>query len=112
MAYDPVKPFTVSIASGVTFSSAIDVGTAYRYMSLEIPSMASTTNVQILVSDTLAGTYRTLWHAPTTTSGSVSMIIAASNAVVPLPALHHRYMKVALGTASADSAYTFKVYGG
>lgn len=113
MAYDPVKPFYTAVTSGLSLSSALDVGTTYRHMSLGIPSMASGSDIQIQVSDAIDGTYRTLFHGPTVTSGTVSMVIASgvSNCVVPIPALHHRYLKVRLTSATSDTAYTFTVYG-
>lgn len=112
MSGRPVKYFQVTIASAVTFSSAIDLQQAYNKVSIVLPSMPSGTDVRLHVSETLDGTYRSLFHQPTVTSAAVSFTIASSisNCVVPIPNLHAQYVKIELSSATTSvggNAYTY-----
>ena len=111
MSYGPVQVFTVSMASAVSQSTAINLGKSFSKVSLVVPSMASGTEFGFKVSDALAGTYQTFYHQPTVTSGAVSFSIASavSKCVVPLPNLHVQYVKVFLASQTVDSAYQFSL---
>jgi len=114
MAFDSPRAFTTTIASAASQSSAISLNNNYTHVSLGIPSMASGSDIKILVSDKTDGTFMTLCLAPTVTSAAVAVQIASglSSSVIPIPGLHHGAMKVQLTTATTDTSYTFTVFGG
>lgn len=108
----PVSVFTVSMASAVSVTGAADLQQAWNKLSVVIPSMASGSDVYIMGSDTLAGTYKRIFHAPTTQSATVGAQFVTSgvtNCIVPLQNVHVRYLKVQLNTATTDTPYTFQI---
>jgi len=109
----PVSVFTVTMASGATFSSAIDLSGSWGKTALHVPSMTSGTDVRLQVSDSLTGTFVPLYHAPTVATAAPTVINIASsitNCVVPV-VIPARYVRVQLTTITTASINVFKVYG-
>jgi hypothetical protein len=109
----PVAPFAAysgRIASAAT-SVSFDVGGSWDSYALVIPAMTSGSAMGIRVSDKADGTYYPLYHAPTIASAPVAVSIASgiTNCAVGLPNTLGQYFQVYLATATADTAYTFKV---
>jgi len=109
----PVAPFAAfsgTITSAAT-SVSFDVGGAWDSYTLVIPAMASGSAMGFRVSDSAAGTYYPLYHAPTIASAPVAVSIASgiTACAVGIPNTLGRYFQVYLTTATADTAYTFKV---
>lgn len=107
-----VSVFTASMASAASVTSAFDLQKAYNKLSVIIPSMASGSDVYILASEELAGTYRRVFHAPTTVSATVGAQFVTSgvtNCIVPFHNVHARYLKVQLSSQTVDTPYTFKI---
>jgi len=109
----PISPNVVFTATGASAATSVrfDVGGGYDSYSLVIPSMASGTDMQIRMSETLGGTYRILYHPRTSASSPTSFIIAQaiSNCVLPIPYYLGQYIEVALTTATSDTAYDFSL---
>jgi hypothetical protein len=108
--------FSVSIASAVSQSSAIDLGRSWQNVILGIPSTTSGTDYGVMVSDASDGTYRRLNHAPTNsavaTVNPVQIASTVTNAMVPLPATGFRFMKILHTSQTVDSSYAYKIICG
>lgn len=114
MAYKRTLPYSLSLSSGLTLTSELDLLQSFDRILLGIPTMASATNVLVQVAATSGGTYRNLYHEPvngSTTPAKVSISSAVSQAYVPLEILGSRYMKVELSTAMTATAVEFDVVG-
>jgi len=113
MAYHRALPTSINIASGVSLSSAIDLGLACDKVLLGIPVIASGTNVNVFICESLSGTYRSLYHEPvaaTPTPVQVSISSAVTNCFVPLSILNAQYLKIQVPSITATSP-TFTVLG-
>ena len=107
MSYGPIQVYTVSIASGVTASSAVDLQKSYARLSVAIPTMTSGTDVYLQGASTLDGTYRRIFHPPTSVSSTVGAQFVSSGVtqcVVPFQHVNSRFIKVELGTAMTAPA--------
>ncbi len=104
----PAKAFTASMVSGGTFSSAIDLGYGWTKICVAIPSMASGADLYFQAADSLNGTYRRIFHAPTVTSAAVVFTVASgiTNCILPLH-VSPQFVRVEATTAPASTAYTF-----
>lgn len=112
MSYGPVQAFSVSMASGVTLSSAINLQKAYNKISVVVPSMTSGTDLYFQGSTSESGTYRRINHSPnsvSSTAGAIFLGSAITNCIVPLGNLHVQYLKVEIASAmtSAGAAFEF-----
>jgi hypothetical protein len=109
----PVSVFTVTMASGSTFSSAIDLSGSWAKTALRVPTMTSGTDVRLQVSDTIDGVFSALYHAPTAATAAPTVVnipSSVSNCVVPI-VIPARYVRVELTTITTSSINVFKVYG-
>lgn len=106
-----VVAFTTTIASAVTSSSAINLGGAYNRVMVGIPTMTSATDIFFRTSDTLAGTYRKIYHesvAATTTPPAVLIDSSVTNCFVPLN-IAAQFLQIAYTSATTETSQTFKV---
>lgn len=112
MAYGPIQVFSVTLASSVTASSAIDLQKSYARISVAIPTMTSGTDVYLQGASTLAGTYRRINHPPNSVSSVVGPQFVSSSvtqAIVPFQHVNTRFIKIELSTAMTAAAATFDV---
>lgn len=112
MGYGPVKPFTVTMTSGATLSTLIDLGTSYEGYLLEVPSMSSGGDVYIQGADSSDGTFRRVYfNASTSTPAAVQIASSVSNALIPLNARLPQYVKIEVSTAATATPYKFRIFG-
>ena len=113
MAYvGKVSVYTATLASGVTLSSAIDLGGSWGKLALSIPSMASGGNTVVYGSDKIDGTFQPIYLSPTAapnTPIAISIVSSVSNAIVPIDAVNCQFIQVGVSTAATATQYTFKV---
>ena len=109
MGVGPFAPFTVTAASAATYAS-FDVGGNWDAYTLIIPAMTSSTTLAFGVSDSNTGTYRSLYHAPTSASAPTLVQIASgiTNVAVGLPNLG-QYFRIERVATPVDTATTFTV---
>ncbi len=102
------KAFSLTIASGVSLSSALDLGYGWNHVAVSIPTMASGSDINFFAAEAAGGTYRKLYHAPNTASAAVAYTITSgiTNCILPLN-VRAQNMKIQLTTATSDTAYTF-----
>lgn len=109
MSHRPVQAFSVSLASGLTTTSALDLSKSYQNISIAIPTMTSGTDIYFQGSDTIDGTFRRIYNVATSsTPAAVFLNSSITQAVVKLP-LNVQYLKVELSTAMTATAVQFKV---
>lgn len=91
------QSFDASIASFSSLSNAVDLSMSHGKNFLVIPSMTSNSEVYLRAADSMAGTYRAVYHPPINSSTvAVNRFIvpsAITNAVVEIPN-GLRYVKV------------------
>lgn len=112
MSYNPVSPFSTTLTSGVTLSDEIDLGRGWPHITVEIPSMASGTDVYFQASRTSSGTYRRINHRLTNTTDNPSAMnvdSSVTNCFVHLEFVNVRYFKIELSTAMTATQATFGV---
>lgn len=105
------QKYGVTVASGVTLSSGIDLSRAYAKLSLEVPTMASGTDVYLQVSSDNS-TFRRLYHAPvagTTTPPALVIPSSVTNCIVPVSVAGVRYVKIELSTAMTATSAQFNL---
>jgi hypothetical protein len=106
-----VNYFIQSMASATTFSSGVDLQKAWNKISVEIPTMASGSDVYLQGS--IDGTtYRRVCHAPNTNSATVGgqfVTSGVTNVIVPFNNAHVRFVRIELSSATSDTPYTFNV---
>ncbi len=101
--------YSVSITSGVTLSSAIDLGQAWNHVYLQVPTMASG-DLYIKGSPAVGGTfYRVCKDAGNTATVHVDFKIgsATSQRIVPIPTGGCRFVKVENSSGCTDIVTTF-----
>lgn len=108
-SWGDVKPFTVSMASDVTLSTLVDLGQGWGHYAIEIPTMASGTDIYIQGAVTDGGTFRRcyVWGAASTPEKNIASSVTntfLSLRETKLP----RYVKVELSTAMTATPATFK----
>lgn len=111
MTMGSVNPFTITMTSGSTLTSAMDLGGGYNKTMLGIPTMTSGTDVRLRTSDQLDGTYRPIYLEPvagTTTPPLLNIASSVSNCYIPIN-IASRYLKVEHTTATTASAHEYKV---
>lgn len=113
MSYGPVQVFAVSMASGETLSTAVDLQKAFNKISIVIPTMTSGTDVYLQgCATSTGGTYRRINHAPTTVSSVVGAQFvgsAVTRCIVPFNNVHVRYLKIELSTAMTATTAGFEI---
>lgn len=103
---------SATVATAATTSDEVDLSNYDRHQPpvLIVPTMATATNISILVSDKSSGSYYQLYH-PTINSATlatnqylVSAGVGANGGAVPLPTGAFRFMKVVCAAAPANGA--------
>lgn len=109
--------FSMTVASGAVSSAALDLGQHWDYAWLHINSMVSNSQLYLLGSESLTGTYRRVLHPVLNTATiaappTFTVASAVTSAVIPIPA-GIRCLKIEQ-TATADSGqgYTVVCSGG
>jgi len=115
MASETVTYFSKSIATGLSATSAYDLGRAWSKVYLEIPALSATVSTQscgvfIYAAATLDGTYRpiafdTNVSFPTAAAWNVSAVV--SNIMHRIPD-GFRYLKVEL-TSTVSNTTVFNI---
>jgi hypothetical protein len=108
--------FTKTAATAAT-NVTFDFGGAYETYHLVLPSMPSSTAIQLRMSDSASGTYRSVFEAKTSQSPTTSAPIlwaltsTISNCVLQIPALgqYAQVVLVSATTSAGGNAYEFKV---
>lgn len=104
--YHDYQEYTVTIASGTTTSTEVDIAHNYEHVYLLIPS-SSVGNTRIFMSNKIGGTY---YPAATAAGANVDIASSISGKYVQIEN-HGRFNKVIASTAPADGAsYTFVCY--
>ena len=100
MSVGPTSVFDLSVIATETLSSGVDLGGAYADYSVVVPTMPSATTITFLGSETLAGTYRTIYIKPTAAAASVPVQVASTvnNAIVGVD-IKSRYLKLECASA-------------
>ena len=106
--------FVVSMASGDSLTSALDLGGGYPSVYVEIASTPSNSIHQVRAAATLTGTYNTVYfpsiNSSTVTTNPYSIATAATGALVPIPG-GFRFIKIHATGAMTNGA-TYRVYIG
>lgn len=107
----PLKAFNITMASGSTLTSAVDLGGSYGNIMVEIPSLASGTDVRFQVSDASDGTFRQLYFGPEAASTDpviVNIKSSITQCYFPLK-MHAQHIKVEHTTAMTATSAQFKI---
>lgn len=98
--------FSVSIASGATLSSAVDLGTdSYGALSLCIPTMTSGTDIYLRGSHDGATFRRTYSEA----GSALTYASTVTQANVGVSGFNYRYLKIELSTAMTAASAGFDI---
>ena len=114
MAYKRTLPYVVTMTSGNTLTSEVDLSQSYDKILLGIPTMTSGCDVLIQVAEKSGGTYRNLYHEPvvdSTTPTKLQINSSVTQAYVPLHIQGSQYMKVELSTAMTATSVEFDIVG-
>ena len=109
--------FSVSMTSGATLTSSIDLGQSWETVYLAIPSMVSGTDIYLRagVSATDTVGYRVMHPVVNSSSAQVQTFVIASavsgNKLIPVPG-GFRYLFVEYSTATTATSHVFKVVCG
>ena len=100
MSVGPTSVFSLSVTAANTFSSGVDLGGAYSDYSVVVPTMPSATTITFLGSETINGTYRTIYNKPTAAAASVPVQVASTvnNAIVGVD-VNSRFVKIECASA-------------
>jgi hypothetical protein len=93
------RVFSVTVASGATSSSEVDLGAHFSRALINIPA-SNTWDTQLLVAADTGGTYANLYTGISTQFTVASSI---SNAMIPVENVG-RWVKIEVTTAAADGA--------
>ena len=110
MGYGPTQKFKVDIASGATLSNQADLGRGWGRISLEIPTMASGTDLFIQAANSTSGTFRRYHHRLTSaldTPAAMNVNSSITNCLLPLEFVNAQYLKVELSTAMTATSASF-----
>lgn len=105
---------SVTMASGGSLTSAIDLGRAYPSVYVEISSSPSQSEHRFLAAASLGGVYNTIYH-PAINSATVACNIykipsGVTGALVPVPG-GFQFMKV-FATAAMDNGTVYRIHVG
>ena len=102
MSVGPTSVFSLAVSATNTFSSGVDLGGAYSDYSVVVPTMPSATTITFLGSETIDGTYRTIYNKPTVAAAPVEVQVASTvnNAIVGVD-INSRFVKIECGSAPA-----------
>ena len=107
----PIKPFTVTMPTQTTLTSAFNLGGSFGKILLGIPTMTSGTNHYLQVGESATGTFRRLYHASTVGTAKPVVWVADSsvtNCYIPVDG-HAQYGKIELSTMASDTSHTYKI---
>ncbi len=114
MGHGAYAVYTVSMTSGDSLTSALDLGRSFPCIYVEIASTPSATDHQMKVAATLGGTYNTVYHpslnSSTVTTNPYKVASGVTGAVVPFPG-GFQFIKI-WATAAMANGCTYKVYCG
>lgn len=111
MTIGPVLPYSITMNSASTLTSAVDLGGGFNGYLLGIPTMTSGTDVRLRCSPSLGGTYRALYLEPLAGSATPVVFNVAStvtNCYVPIKT-SARFLKVEFTTATTASSHVFEI---
>ena len=101
-----IKNFSVSISSGVTLSSSIDLGSdSYDSLSFCIPTMTSGTDLYLKGSSD-GVTFRRAYN---TSASALTYASTVTQANVAVSGFNYRYLQVELSTAMTATGAAFEV---
>lgn len=106
MSLGPIRPYTVTIASGATLSAEIDLGKAWSKVYLDPTGAASEVRLQAAaVASAAGGTYRQIYYqnVASTSAGILKVGSAVSGGLVEV-ALGAQFVKVETTAAVANGA--------
>lgn len=109
MTIGPVKPYSITMNSGTTLTSAVDLGGGFNHYMIGIPTMTSGTDIRLRCSPTEDGTYRPLYLEPvagTATPVIFNVASSVTNCYVPVKT-SARFIKVEFTTATTASSHVF-----
>lgn len=114
MGFGAYAPYIVSMVSGDSLTSALDLGRAFPSIYVEIASTPSNSEHRIRAAATLSGTYNTVYH-PAINSATVAVnpyVIPSTvtGAIVPIPG-GFRYIKIFASAAMTNGA-SYRIYCG
>lgn len=113
MSYGPSAVYTISMASGLTLTSAISFCRAWGQLHIDIPTMNSGTDIYFQGS--VDGTnFRRIYHLPTIANaapGPFYLNSSVTNCQVDLDHRIYPYLKIELSTAMTATPVTFRVLG-
>ena len=113
MSYGVSKTYQVTMTSGATLTSALDLSSrSWTTIYFEIPSMASGTDFYIRGAASLQGTYRIVKHpilnAPFFDINTFVIGSLCTDRLVLIPT-GLRYVKIEQSTAMTDTVSTFNL---
>jgi len=111
MSYGRRSVFTVNCASGATLTSALDLGSAWQNVYLEVPTMTSGCDIYLRASDASDGTFRRVYTKvnSATVANPWYVLSSITQCFVDAPA-GFRHIKVELTTAMTATSVNFKVH--
>lgn len=111
MTVGAVKPFTITMPTGTTLTSALDLSGSFGKLLLGIPTMTSGTDIFIQASDSASGTFRRIYYpgyVDTATPAVLQLNSSITNCYLPVDA-NAQFLKIEFTTAASDSSHTFKI---
>ena len=106
------KVFSVSIASGITLTSAIDLTQGFSEISLHVPTFASGTDLFIQAAIASGATYSRVTfpsiNSATATTNDYEIASGVGDRFVPIPT-NYQHLKIELSTQQTDTTSTFNV---
>lgn len=115
MSYGPVSVFSVTMTTGTTLTSSVDLQKAWNRISVAVPTMPSGTDIYFQSAgqaSAAASPYRRLYHPTNSNSSAVGANFLGSsvtNCIVPVNNGHVRYLKVEFTTAMTAAAVAFEI---
>ena len=109
--FGAVKPFTATLTTGTTVTSAIDLAGSYGFIMVGIPTMTSGCDHYFQVGDTATGTFRRLYHPSTVATAKPTVVVvdsSVSNCYVPVE-VNAQFIKIEVSTAASDTSHTYKI---
>jgi hypothetical protein len=111
MSYGRRSVFTVNCASGATLTSALDLGSAWQNVYLEVPTMTSGCDIYVKASATDDGTFRRVYTKvnSATVANPWYVLSSITQCLVDMPA-GLRHIKIELTTAMTATSVDFNVH--
>lgn len=111
MSYGRRSVFTLNCASAATLTAALDLGSAWQNVYLEVPTMTSGCDIYLHASDSATGTFRRVYTKvnSATVANPWYVLSSVTQCFVDMPA-GFRHIKVELTTAMTATSVNFKVH--